>query len=486
MSLYRCAACGSPNVAKVEKNDGFSYGKALVGTAVFGTIGAVAGINGKKRYVYSCPDCGKILPNPMDDITKDKIDLVMTNPDLLASKIYPTIFEDYIYLRKEKEALDGLAVEKASNFATDYANPLEISEKDFRHAAKTFKDACNQLEGAYLAICVDSNLQKARDCITDMNTIEEGLCSLRTIVYGIPAYPSLIMMKRDCFDNGLYRGYLSGAAIIHILMENGGKMTLDDFYSSVMCNSVYQQVFRTLMGSDYQDAVSFCQDVIVHRSASTFNACDKKRAWFYALRKCYFTVSGCLKNPPSTMSLGYRFDGAWEFPFKLINHSLYIPNPLSAEEQFGKEMPETAQELSKANQNIKQLESCIRELDDPAPTQAEVIAQRSIDQLQRGNAEMDMQITKLRKKIFGKKKTMAEVQTLETKVKDNMQQIESCKNDIVKAQQQHAAEVKEKKIPIEEQLSVARQSLDGLQKQKEEYFQQFPQWICLVGEDAEL
>lgn len=48
MSLYRCAACGSPNVAKVEKNDGFSYGKALVGTAVFGTIGAVAGINGKR------------------------------------------------------------------------------------------------------------------------------------------------------------------------------------------------------------------------------------------------------------------------------------------------------------------------------------------------------------------------------------------------------------------------------------------------------
>ena len=81
---------------------------------------------------------------------------------------------------------------------------------------------------------------------------------------------------------------------------------------------------------------------------------------------------------------------------------------------------------------------------------------------------------------------MAEVQALETKVKDNMQQIENCKNDIAKAQQQHVAEVKEKKIPIEEQLSVARQSLDGLQKQKEEYLQQFPQWICLIGEDAEV
>ena len=53
MSLYRCAVCGSPNVVKIEKNDGFSYSKALAGTAVFGTVGAVAGINGKKTYAYS-------------------------------------------------------------------------------------------------------------------------------------------------------------------------------------------------------------------------------------------------------------------------------------------------------------------------------------------------------------------------------------------------------------------------------------------------
>ena len=46
MSLYRCAVCGSPNVVKIEKNDGFSYSKALAGTVVFGTVGAVAGFFG--------------------------------------------------------------------------------------------------------------------------------------------------------------------------------------------------------------------------------------------------------------------------------------------------------------------------------------------------------------------------------------------------------------------------------------------------------
>lgn len=484
MAAYRCAFCGSPNVVKSESNGGFSYSKAMVGTAVFGSIGAVAGINGKKTSAYTCPDCGNTLPQPMDNITKDKIDLVMTNPDLLASKIYPTIFADYTYLRKEKEAMDRIVVEKASTFSTDYANPLDIAEKDFRHAAKVFKSAFDQLKEFRVSLNVHSILEKAQGYITDMDVIAEGLRSVRTIVYGIPAYPSLVMMDVDFTSSGLYRGYLCAAAIIHILMENGGKMTQDEFYSSVMCNSVYQQVFRTLMGNDYQDAVSLYQDVILRRSASTFNAYDEKLIWFKALKRTYYIASNCLTAP--YLLSGSEGDRIWEFPFKLINLSLYIPNPSSAEEQFVKDMPETAQSLSKVQQEITKFKSSIRELSNPAPTQAEITAQRSIDQLRRDNAEIDMQIAKLRKKIFGKKKAAAEIQGLETKTKDNLQQISEYNNHITETRQQHATEIKEKKSLIEEQLANARRSLDGLQEQKSSYIQQFPQWICIVGEDSEI
>ena len=41
-----------------ETNNQFSYGKALVGTVVFGAVGAVAGINGKKTVTYRCDKCG--------------------------------------------------------------------------------------------------------------------------------------------------------------------------------------------------------------------------------------------------------------------------------------------------------------------------------------------------------------------------------------------------------------------------------------------
>lgn len=43
-------------------NDGYSMKKGLLGTALFGPVGAVAGINGKKNKLvqYRCRHCGYI------------------------------------------------------------------------------------------------------------------------------------------------------------------------------------------------------------------------------------------------------------------------------------------------------------------------------------------------------------------------------------------------------------------------------------------
>lgn len=43
---------------KVSEESKFSYGKATVGYAVFGPVGAVASIGGKKEVTYKCPTCG--------------------------------------------------------------------------------------------------------------------------------------------------------------------------------------------------------------------------------------------------------------------------------------------------------------------------------------------------------------------------------------------------------------------------------------------
>jgi len=65
MSIYRCSACGSPNVVTDTQSEGFSYMKGAIGTAVLGPAGVVAGINGKKATVFKCPDCGLTMSEPM-------------------------------------------------------------------------------------------------------------------------------------------------------------------------------------------------------------------------------------------------------------------------------------------------------------------------------------------------------------------------------------------------------------------------------------
>lgn len=76
MPLYRCAACGSPNVVKDSQAGGvsFNYKKGIVGTVVLGAGGAAAGIENKTQVVYKCPDCGVTLTYPMAAEEKAAID----------------------------------------------------------------------------------------------------------------------------------------------------------------------------------------------------------------------------------------------------------------------------------------------------------------------------------------------------------------------------------------------------------------------------
>lgn len=93
MGLYRCSACGSPNVITDTTTEGYDYVKGAIGTAVLGVGGAVAGMNGKRKTVYKCPDCGLTMSSPMPDEMKLLIDIgvyslkARDNLQLLGQKI---------------------------------------------------------------------------------------------------------------------------------------------------------------------------------------------------------------------------------------------------------------------------------------------------------------------------------------------------------------------------------------------------------------
>lgn len=62
----RCKYCGSSAIHHANEYKDFSVGKAIAGTVVFGPIGAVAGVTGKKIEGFRCPKCGGFMEKPMD------------------------------------------------------------------------------------------------------------------------------------------------------------------------------------------------------------------------------------------------------------------------------------------------------------------------------------------------------------------------------------------------------------------------------------
>ena len=77
MALYRCAACGSPNVVTDTQIGGLKYDylKGAVGTAILGAGGAAAGMKNQQQQVFKCPDCGMTLSYAMPEEIKQVIDL---------------------------------------------------------------------------------------------------------------------------------------------------------------------------------------------------------------------------------------------------------------------------------------------------------------------------------------------------------------------------------------------------------------------------
>lgn len=146
MSIYRCANCGSSRVSMDTSSEGFNIGKAFAGTILFGTAGAVMGVNGNKRNYYHCGACGVTLSYTMSDDTQREIDNSIANPqDNLFNlkwlkKSYPNIEWEYdSSLEKTSNISENifLTYEEVANLIYTYCidnNRLYIAEEELKNA----------------------------------------------------------------------------------------------------------------------------------------------------------------------------------------------------------------------------------------------------------------------------------------------------------------------------------------------------------------
>lgn len=146
MSIFRCANCGSSRVSMDTSSEGFNVSKAFAGTILFGTVGAVMGVNGNKRNYYHCGACGVTLSYTMSDDTQREIDNSIANPqDNLFNlkwlkKSYPNIEWEYdSSLEKTSNISENifLTYEEVANLIYTYCidnNRLYIAEEELKNA----------------------------------------------------------------------------------------------------------------------------------------------------------------------------------------------------------------------------------------------------------------------------------------------------------------------------------------------------------------
>jgi len=171
MSLYRCAICGSPNLAKMTEKDGFSYGKAAVGVAVFGMVGAIAGLDGKKTAVYKCPDCGHSMFEPMDEVTKIKIDACVSSPERRNQFNWTYLKQKYINIESgsadriikfNAESLDSAVNHEVERVNAEYAELRKMSKEELDEDEKSTIQQRDSIIAA-LAIEFTEIIQKERE-----------------------------------------------------------------------------------------------------------------------------------------------------------------------------------------------------------------------------------------------------------------------------------------------------------------------------------
>lgn len=183
MSLYRCAACGSPNVVIDTQKEGYDYVKGAIGTVVLGVGGAAAGINGKTKQVYKCPDCGLTLNEPMAFEIKTLIDIGVMSPSARSNlKLagvpvdWQTFTRKYKNIEKDTFVTESSSVTSTQPAASAPVKPekpvlpmdeMDMNRRVYKVARASYVKACEQ----WVVEC--EQIKKTRDKLIKEQTQQE-------------------------------------------------------------------------------------------------------------------------------------------------------------------------------------------------------------------------------------------------------------------------------------------------------------------------
>lgn len=170
MALYRCAACGSANVVIDTQTGGMSYNykKGIVGTAILGVGGAVAGVENKSEKVYKCADCGITLTYPMPDDIKNIIDLCLLNGSARDKIEYEGIPVDWSFLKQKYKNIETTEVDRMIEKKKLVLKKRRLTNLERFEADEGDSIWCDK-KGKQLRPLFDSKCRKYKETIEEQN-----------------------------------------------------------------------------------------------------------------------------------------------------------------------------------------------------------------------------------------------------------------------------------------------------------------------------
>ena len=134
-NYFRCPWCGSSAVSTETKKEGYDIKKGLIGTALFGTGGAVMGINmNEKKYNY-CQMCRKTFTQCMPVATIKDIERLLrdSNGDHPLLKMYKNHYPNFemdnvINTNNSSVNINELNAEELADTLYEYCKKNQIKE----------------------------------------------------------------------------------------------------------------------------------------------------------------------------------------------------------------------------------------------------------------------------------------------------------------------------------------------------------------------
>lgn len=153
MSLYRCAACGSPNVVTDTQTGGikYNYVKGAIGTVALGAGGAAAGITSETQRVFKCPDCGVTLTYAMPQDMKNLIDIGVMSAEARNGLTYSGMPVSWDFLLSKYKNIesgigDRMAARDAENKRLKALKGMEILKNKGTATKEAFDAAIDQMQ----------------------------------------------------------------------------------------------------------------------------------------------------------------------------------------------------------------------------------------------------------------------------------------------------------------------------------------------------